>query len=198
MNLSATLKEIARAAPSDANTRQKFLRRIARGKISRDGNPTSHVCAYFAAYDPSSKRVFIGHHRKSGLWLFNGGHIDRGEPPIEAIRREMDEEWGFTIRLPRNTRPQLLTLTRITKNPTKRACRWHYDIWYFVPVRRTRFAPKAKLLAGEYFTTGWKTISEARRLSKDPNTGRALRHIQRLLTPMSLQVGPSQLLAYSL
>ena len=54
----------------------KFLERIQEGKITRDENPKSHVCVYFAAYDPRAKQVFIGHHKKSGFWLFNGRNID--------------------------------------------------------------------------------------------------------------------------
>jgi len=50
---------------------ENFLQRIEEGKITRDENPKSHFCIYFAAYDPTAKKVFIGHHKKSGFWLFN-------------------------------------------------------------------------------------------------------------------------------
>ncbi len=182
MPAEKTLRTTVRLTPGSGVTRRKFLVRIRRGNVSRDESSTSHICVYFAAYDPRTGHVFIGHHRKSGLWLFNGGHIDRGERPMEAVRREMGEEWGFRISLPRGTRPQLLTLTRIAKNPAKRACRWHYDIWYFVPVRRTTFTPKPHLLATEYFVTGWRTIGQARMLTKDPSTRLALQHLKTLFT----------------
>ena len=57
----------------------RFLERFSMGNLTRDEDNKSHFCAYFAAYDPNAKEVFIGHHKKSGLWLFNGGHIDKDE-----------------------------------------------------------------------------------------------------------------------
>lgn len=68
-----------------------FFSRIEKGQLTRDENISSHFCVYFAAYDPECKQVFIGQHKKSGLWLFNGGHIDKGETPNETLKREMGD-----------------------------------------------------------------------------------------------------------
>ena len=57
----------------------KYKDRIKQGDFTRDENPASHFCVYFASFDENKKEIFIGHHKKSGLWLFNGGHIDKGE-----------------------------------------------------------------------------------------------------------------------
>ena len=73
-------------------SRRVFEKRLLEGKLTRDENPTSHFCVYFSAFDPKSQKVFIGFHKKSRLWLFNGGHMDKGETPMEAIKREMGEE----------------------------------------------------------------------------------------------------------
>jgi len=54
----------------------KFRQRLKEGKLTKNENPESHFCAYFAACDFKAEQLFIGHHIKSGLWLFNGGHID--------------------------------------------------------------------------------------------------------------------------
>ena len=56
------------------------------------------------------------HHKKSGLWLFNGGHIDKGENPEQALRRGMGEEWGEIVDLQIIGEPKLLTITTIV-NP---------------------------------------------------------------------------------
>jgi 8-oxo-dGTP pyrophosphatase MutT (NUDIX family) len=158
---------------SDQPAAAAFIRRAQEGLLTRDENPYTHFCVYFAAFDPADKRVFIGHHKKSGLWLFNGGHIDRGETADEALRREIGEEWGVPIDMAKVGEPKLLTLTEI-ENPTKQTCTRHYDLWYFVPVCRASFAPDAVKLATEFHATGWHTIAQARSLCTDAATHQAL------------------------
>lgn len=156
----------------------EFFNRAKEGNLTRDENPTSHFCVYFAAYDPDKKQIFIGHHKKSGLWLFNGGHIDKGEIPSEALVREMGEEWGTEISLQDIGEPRLITITPI-KHP-KIKCTSHYDIWYFVPVSRTDFTPDEEKLETEFYTTGWKSIDEARNIVTDKNTLVAMSEFEKL------------------
>lgn len=180
-NLIAHVKKIAKSTSGGEKVKKEFTRRAEEGVLTRDENPITHFCVYFAAYDPEYRQVFIGHHRKSGLWLFNGGHIDEGELPLEALEREVKEEWGEKIRLDGNYKPSLLTITEIS-NPAKQKCRLHYDIWYFVPLRKRSFTPDEGLLAKEFHQTGWKTIEEAKGLIKDANTRIALEEIKNLFT----------------
>lgn len=44
-------------------------------------------------------KVLLVHHRKLGRWLPVGGHIELGEDPEEAARREAKEESGYDIEL---------------------------------------------------------------------------------------------------
>lgn len=150
------------------DVQDRFIARITEGHITRDENPQSHFCVYFAAYDPATKHVFIGKHIKSGLWLFNGGHLDKNESPEKALYREMQEEWGFVQKIDAKN-PSLFTITKI-ENPTKQICEWHYDIWYFIPFSNKSFHPNQSLLSKEFFEWGWKTIDEARILAKDKAT----------------------------
>lgn len=148
--------------PSDEIS-EKFIKRIEEGNIAKDENPKSHFCVYFAVYDPNIKQVFIGHHKKTGLWLFNGGHIDSGETIQETLIREIDEEWGldgndFTL-----NPPALLTITEIN-NPTKQPCNFHYDLWCFVNADKNNFNPVESNLLEEFHEAGWKNLSEARKL----------------------------------
>lgn len=148
---------------------REFFRRLEKGKLTRDENPVSHYCVYFAAYDPKAREVFIGHHKKSGLWLFNGGHIDEGESPAETLVREAMEEWGQEWKAEEVPNPSLLTITEIDIS-TKQTCRRHYDIWYLLPVNRSTFEVDGDKLAKEFHETGWKSIGEVRTLITDPNT----------------------------
>ena len=44
-------------------------------------------------------KVLLHHHRKLGMWLPPGGHIERDEIPDEAAGREVYEETGIRIEL---------------------------------------------------------------------------------------------------
>lgn len=152
---------------------KKFLTRVREGKLTRDENPESHFCVYFAAYDPSAKLVFIGRHKKSGLWLFNGGHIDESETSDQALEREIGEEWGIQMLSNEIGNPSLLTITPIN-NPTKQLCRVHYDIWYFVRLNENDFKPDQEKLSKEFHEMKWVSPLEAKELVTDPNTLNAI------------------------
>ncbi|MCX6730917.1 MAG: NUDIX domain-containing protein [Candidatus Roizmanbacteria bacterium] len=123
----------------------RFIARINQGNLTRDENPPSHLCVYFAAYDPKNRNVFMGKHIKSGLWLFNGGHVDKNESIEDALYREMKEEWGL-VQKTNISAPSLFTITQI-ENPKRQTCGWHYDIWYFIPFQKDLFHPMQNLLS---------------------------------------------------
>lgn len=173
IELNNELQELIRSKEFDPEVTEKFLQRIPEGHLTRDENSYTHVCVYFAAFDPNKQDVFVGHHIKSGLWLFNGGHIDKGENLSGALEREIGEEWGLKIPLENIGRPLLLTITEIPPNQ-KQICQTHYDIWYFVPSNRNEVSFNKKLLAKEFFETRWMTIQDARSLITDPSTLKAL------------------------
>ena len=170
--------QIASIFPTSPVT-EEFIGRAGEGQLTRDENPYTHLCVYFAGYDKEIKKVFIGHHKKSGLWLFNGGHIDKGETPEEALEREIGEEWGVKIKLEVIGEPKLLTITPIN-NPTKQKCTKHFDIWFFVPLSEAEFKPDQSLLETEFHTTGWKSIDEAKELITDANTLLAIDEFEKL------------------
>lgn len=167
--LAAELKGLLSSHFLDGETIAKFLQKIEQGSLTRDEDPKSHLCAYFAAYDPDSKQVFIGHHKKSGLWLFNGGHIDEGETIRETLMREIKEEWGLDGKDFEIKPPALLTITEIN-NPTKQLCNVHYDLWCFIAVDKDSFMPVEAKLLEEFHEAGWKNLEEARNLIKDKST----------------------------
>lgn len=169
VNQAEELEEILKNNFSNDSLTSRFIERIKEGKLTRDENPKSHLCTYFAAYDPKAKQVFIGHHKKSGLWLFNGGHIDEGEVIRETLIREINEEWGLNGNDFEIKPPVLLTVTEI-KNSTKQPCNFHYDLWYFISVDKYNFKPVEEKLLEEFYEAGWKNLDEARSLIKDKNT----------------------------
>ncbi len=168
------IKKIIFSASDPFYLKDQFLQRLSQGKLTRDENPSSHFCAFFAPFDPVCQQVFLGHHKKGNRWLFNGGHLDQGEPPLKTIKREMLEEWGDQANHPIICKQRLITITHIT-DPAQ-TCKTHYDLWFFLSVDKNSFQPNEELMKKEFHSWGWKTKKEALALchEKGPDITKAL------------------------
>src|SRR3989344_9241408 len=107
-----------------------FLERLEKEMLTRDEDSKTHFCAYFLPYNPENKKVFITHHKKSGLWLAPGGHIDKGETLWETLNREIHKELGVENFFKDPPLPFLCTITPIEHGI--KACKTHFDIWYIM------------------------------------------------------------------
>ncbi len=168
-----TLTNLIQSAAGTDEVKRLFLDRLAEGRLTQSQNPLSHFCAYFAAYDPAGQNVFIGHHKKSDLWLFNGGHMDPGETPRDTVVREAHEEWNITLNQNLVMNPQLITLTKI-EHPERQICEWHFDFWHFMAFTQASFHPTDASLKTEFISYGWKPFADAAALLTDPNSKEAL------------------------
>lgn len=54
-----------------------------------------HLVSYFAVLDDTRGQLLLVAHRKAGLWLPAGGHVESGEDPWAAVVRECREELGI-------------------------------------------------------------------------------------------------------
>ena len=54
--------------------------------------PPKHLVCYFVPVDEAATSVLLGEHRKAGLWLPPGGHVEDGEDPRQTVLREAGEE----------------------------------------------------------------------------------------------------------
>ena len=147
--------------PTSANY-QLFLERSLQGLLTRDENPQSHICVYFLPYDRETKHVFIVHHKKSGLWISPGGHVDKNETLLEALNREIHEELGIQNFFVHAPLPFLLTTTPIENNV--QPCKMHYDIWHLLPTDGKNFSVDPS----EFHATRWMSISDAEKIVTDP------------------------------
>jgi 8-oxo-dGTP pyrophosphatase MutT (NUDIX family) len=168
-SLENDIRDLLRIGKFEPEMVEKYSARLEEGKLTKEENPQSHFCVYFAAYDPQAKEIFMGHHKKSGLWLFNGGHIDPGEIISESLAREIREEWGMKISDFKIQNPELLTITEID-NLTKQPCRFHFDIWHFIPVDKKTFSPDNLKILEEFHEVQWLSPEEAKKIAVDPNT----------------------------
>lgn len=93
---------VAARVPVDERERESIERFLAElDRLERpfdeDADPV-HVTASAIVVGP--RGVCLHLHKRLGLWLQPGGHIDAGETPEEAARREVREETGFVCTAP--------------------------------------------------------------------------------------------------
>ena len=97
------LRSIADHLPADpweTNSRRRALAllRWLSDPLDRDADPT-HVTGS-AIVVSEDGRVLMHRHRRLGLWLQPGGHLEPGEMPADAAVRETLEETGIRAHHP--------------------------------------------------------------------------------------------------
>jgi 8-oxo-dGTP pyrophosphatase MutT (NUDIX family) len=120
--------------------------------------PPKHLVVYFIPVDLTSGCLLLGDHRKSGLWLPPGGHVEDGESPHQALLREAQEELGITAEFHPDLggdRPFFLTVT-----PTNSASSHvDVDLWFVLRVdHAARLYPDPREFAG----VRWFDLDERR------------------------------------
>jgi len=142
--------------------------------------PRKHLVVYFVPVDAADRCLLLGDHRKSGLWLPPGGHVEDGEDPRAAVVREAAEELGIVTR-PLDDRPFFLTVT-----PTNDASRHlDVDLWFVLPVQRgVSLAPDPRAFA----SVRWFGLDDQRDWPSsryDPEMGRFAAKLGQALAPPS-------------
>jgi len=74
-------------------------KKIARGDKTVKLNPSEHIAVAIVFIENSKGEFLIQKTslEKGGEYSSTGGHIDSGETPLEAIRREIKEELGINV-----------------------------------------------------------------------------------------------------
>jgi 8-oxo-dGTP diphosphatase len=104
-------------------------------RTAAPATPPKHLVVYFVPADTVNRSLLLGDHRKSGLWLPPGGHVEEGEDPRQAVIREAGEELGITAEFHSGlgaARPFFLTVTP-TNEPIS-----HLDVsmWFVIQLDR--------------------------------------------------------------
>ena len=96
--------------------------------------PSQHLVSYFVPVDPAGTSVLLGAHRKAGLWLPPGGHVEDGEDPRQTVLREAREELDIhaTFHPLAGASPLFLTVTPTNETSS------HLDVslWFLIAVGR--------------------------------------------------------------
>jgi 8-oxo-dGTP pyrophosphatase MutT (NUDIX family) len=106
--LRALVEGYEPASPRDKESRDRFLVELDRlaAPCDEHADPT-HVTASGIVVGP--RGTVLHRHKRLGIWMQPGGHIDAGETPDVAARREAQEELGLAIAHP-DGGPRLLQI----------------------------------------------------------------------------------------
>lgn len=138
----------------EARSRQQIL--VALGRLAHPfdeaADPT-HLTASAVVTGP--RGVLLHLHKRLGIWLQPGGHIEPGESPWEAAKREATEETGLVMSWPSHDDPPPLAHVDVHPGPRGHT---HLDLRYLMSVSGDdRPAPAA----GESQEVRWCTWDEA-------------------------------------
>ncbi len=128
MSFEALVAAIHSIEPVDERERSSLAATIER--LSWPGDPFNeeendhHVTA--SAFVVSGRGVVLHRHRRLGIWVQPGGHVDAGESPEDASLREVREETGLA---PRHLTPPLLFHVDVHPGPRGHT---HYDLRYLL------------------------------------------------------------------
>jgi 8-oxo-dGTP diphosphatase len=94
-------------------------------RIQSPNVPAKHLVSYFILFDRDKGKILLGDHKKSGLLLPSGGHVEIDENPYDCVERECYEELGIQASFIKD-KPVFITVTKtVGRDP-------HYDVslWY--------------------------------------------------------------------
>ena len=124
-------------------------------------------------------QVFIVHHKKSGYWVFPGGHVNEGESLHDAINREIWEELGVWKFLEPEEAPFFRNTITINIPDYERGI--HNNIWYLMPTDGSNFIIDLENPDCEFTDVKWLSIKRAKRIIGDPATQEALQKLETML-----------------
>jgi 8-oxo-dGTP pyrophosphatase MutT (NUDIX family) len=167
----------------EAADRAEVLRWIDSGaplyRTRPPDEPPVHLVSYVVPVDPDRGTLLLVAHRKAGLWLPPGGHVEPGEDPWHTAVREAGEELFLPVpavpavpSVPAPP-PAFITVTRtVGAGP-------HTDVslWYLRP---TPTAAVTRFDEAEFSAVAWVTPAEVlsrRSDTLDPELHRFVRKL---------------------
>jgi 8-oxo-dGTP pyrophosphatase MutT (NUDIX family) len=120
------LQQVQHLTPVD--DREELSIALTLDRLTWPGDPFSesehdhHVTA--SSFVISSRGVVLHRHRRLGIWVQPGGHVDPGETPEAASVRETVEETGLVVR---HVDPVVLFHVDVHPGPRGHT---HYDLRY--------------------------------------------------------------------
>ncbi len=133
---------------------------------AKPATPPQHLVSYVVLVDPDENGIFLGLHLLAGLHPPMGGHVDPGEHPLAAARREaaeeLDIEAEFTVV---GDQPLFLTVTTTVGTDGG-----HDDVFLWYVIRGSRHHDYA-LDPREFDGGRWWDIDPHAIRESDPHLG---------------------------
>jgi 8-oxo-dGTP diphosphatase len=95
-------------------------------RTQKPATPPRHLVSYFVLVDVPNAHILLVDHRKAGLWLPSGGHVEPGEHPATTVARELREELQLDAEF---LFPQPIFLT-VTQTVGTTAGHTDVSLWY--------------------------------------------------------------------
>ncbi len=136
--------------------------------------PQKHLVSYFIPVDKDKRKLLLVDHKKSGLWLPAGGHLEAGESPQAAVCRECEEELGVPAQFLQTT-PYFLTAAETVGMVEK-----HIDVSFWYILKGNSLESYA-FDSREFRSVHWFSFNEIPYEKSDP-------HMERFIEKLKLRL----------
>lgn len=142
-------------------------------RLEKPATPDTHLVCYFVLFDSETNQVLLTDHRKSGLWLPPGGHVEIDEHPITTVKREAWEELGIEAEFLMEP-PFFLTVAKTV------GAHQHTDVslWYLLKGKSTE---QYNYAVEEFNQIRWFRPEEIPYSLSDPHMGRLIDKLHKSL-----------------
>jgi 8-oxo-dGTP pyrophosphatase MutT (NUDIX family) len=173
-SLRAALLALAAADAREAEHRARMLVLLASpAAFARAHFVPGHFTASAFVLSPQRDALLLILHKKLGLWLQPGGHVEPDDTSLgAAARREVQEEVG--IELPADSEPALFDVDVHRIPPHKLdPAHEHFDVRYCFVAPRLEFEASSEVVRAE-----WVALAGIERRTSDESVLRAVEKLR--------------------
>lgn len=167
------LRDYRPSDPREAGFRERMLALLdARAPLARSHFEPGHLTASAFVLSPERDAVLLIFHKKLGIWVQPGGHIEPGDVDLAAAaRREVAEEVGLELSGPEG-RIFDIDIHAIPARKDEPAHE-HFDVRFCFQAPTRAFAA-----SDEVADARWVALAEAEQVTTDESVLRAVRKLR--------------------